>query len=358
MDLVNSSATKFHSAEIKARAWLRQAHQSAKRKGFCHSRWMFLPEALAWTKPYAETSGYLIENLLDNDSENNWALGAAMDTGHWLAEIQSEEGYFHSGIEFRHASSFNTAQILLGFRAILQKQPDDPIRTAMDRATNWLLSQIDQNGRWTRGLYSEGHFPAYYSRAIWPLLDLAVNDSRYPVLLKSLNLLWSCKKDLLYFEPCNFKPGQNSLSHTIAYALEGFWESAVILDRMDILESSLSMLEHSALEYLNRGRLWAEISPSGQRIYSYRCLTGEAQFSALMFKAYLKRSNTVFLESGIRLLEDLCSSQIVSRNPGLHGAFPASVPVYGSYFPFRCVNWTSKFFLDAIKLYHICVQTP
>jgi len=358
MALVNCNSAKFHSAEIKARAWLLQAHLRADAKGFCHNRWMYLPDAIAWAKPYPETSGYLIENLLEDRLSKDWGFKAACATMDWLLEIQSEEGYFHSGLEFKLPSAFNTAQILFGFRSFLNFQNDVRVEVAMDRATNWLLAQIDENGCWTQGLYSTGHFPAYYSRAIWPLLEISKTKPGYSNLLKSLDLLWACRKEHLYFAPCNFFPYSPVLSHTLAYAMEGFLESARNLNRKDIMETCLDMLEQTASEYLKRSRLWAEISDSGSRIYSYRCLTGEAQYASLMFKAFLLNPRPDFLKAGEGLLHDLCRAQRVSRNPGLHGAFPASIPVYGKYFPFRCVNWTSKFFLDAVRLWRQCMLLP
>lgn len=86
------SEEAIRNAAFAARQWLRQAHYAAGGKGFAHSCWLFTPRWWRWHKPYPETSGYLIENFINNDSAEDDNI--AKHTSDWLCDIQHPDGYF------------------------------------------------------------------------------------------------------------------------------------------------------------------------------------------------------------------------------------------------------------------------
>lgn len=59
----------------------------------------------------------------------------------------------------------------------------------------------------------------------------------------SINYLFKLK-NLKFFNDSGFFKEGNSLSHTVAYTLEGFYESAKILHRQDILDHVLKCMEY------------------------------------------------------------------------------------------------------------------
>lgn len=336
-------------AEDLAKSWLIHAFNKCHETGFSHSRWMFLPSIIAWNKPYPETSGYIIENFLDFNFKNEHIDGTiGIKTGNALLNNQSHEGYFYSGVNRIKPSVFNTAQILFGLMQCYQKTKEEKFLTGYNLARNWLIKMMVNNGIWQHGLYVDSFLPSYYARALWPMLLIPSNNNDAIKLEKSLDHFWKNKTSNYSFIHSGFQPNDNFyLTHTIAYTIEGFMECALLMKRQDILEYCLQSLEVLAQIIEHENGLAGKYNAEWQSSHSFKCVTGQAQFCSIYAKAFQINQNGVFKKTALFLFEELMSWQIKSKNIELNGAFPASLPIYGSYFPFRYVNWTNKFFLDA-----------
>lgn len=336
-------------AEDLAKSWLIHAFNKCNETGFSHSRWMFLPSIIAWNKPYPETSGYIIENFLDFNFKNEQIDGAVgIKTGNALLNNQSAKGYFYSGVHRIKPSVFNTAQILFGLMQCYDKTKEEKFFNGINLARNWLLQEMDDNGIWQNGLYVDSFLPSYYTRALWPLLLMYSNPKDSNKLENSLDHFWKNKTSNYSFIHSGFHPSdQFYLTHTIAYTIEGFIECAQLTNRKDILDYCMQLLEVLAKIIEKENGLAGKYSSSWQSCHSFKCVTGQAQFCSIYAKAFQINQNIVYKKIALRLFEELISWQITSKNNEINGAFPASIPIYGAYFPFRYVNWTNKFFLDA-----------
>ncbi|MBK7232326.1 MAG: hypothetical protein IPH93_08685 [Saprospiraceae bacterium] len=334
-------------AEKNALAWLRYATNKVNFEGFAHSRRNWLPERFAWRASYPETSGYIIENLLNHNSLLASDHEIAIKTGDWLLKIQDPAGFFYGGINQKKASSFNTAQILFGLHALYQHTKASKYNDAIQLSKKWLFSQIQGDGKWTKGLYVIDYFPTYFSRAIWPLMLVSHKEEESAILLKSFDLLWKQRDLASIFKNAGFFPNKPVLSHTMVYSLEGFYEIALLINNENIVSEIIEILETEAKDINQKKSLWAQIDPTGKKNYNFRCITGEAQMASLFFKIFRQHKNPTLWDAGNILLQGLVEIQIRSENKYNNGAFPASIPLYSTYFPFQYVNWTNKFFLDA-----------
>ncbi|HQX43118.1 MAG: hypothetical protein KA251_00095 [Saprospiraceae bacterium] len=335
-------------AEQLALGWLKQAHIKANYNGFCHSKKLWLPESISWEKPYPETTGYLIENFLrfnNGGSVENSSIG--LRAADWLCEIQASEGYFFSGVKFITPSAFNTSQVLFGLMEAHNIEGVHSYKKALDLAIRWLLGQIGLDGKWESGLYRSGYFASYYSRAIWPLLCIEYFPEQREKATESLDLLWENTNNYYSFKDWGFNPSKPGLSHTIAYTIEGFIESGVVLNRQEMINYCLNSLEVLCKVIKKDGRLAAKYNTRWQACSFSKCVTGQAQIISLLAKAFQISPNSIYKSTALTLMEEMINWQIKLINKSHNGAFPASMPIYGAYFPFRYVNWTNKFFLDA-----------
>ncbi|MEJ2651565.1 MAG: hypothetical protein P8173_07190 [Gammaproteobacteria bacterium] len=90
--------------------------------------------------PYPEVTGYYIPTLYD------WQERAlARICTKWLLSIQLPEGAFPApdGVPY----TFDTAQVMRGLCAALEDM--DGVETPLRRACDWLVAQIDADGRLT-----------------------------------------------------------------------------------------------------------------------------------------------------------------------------------------------------------------
>ncbi|MBK9109274.1 MAG: hypothetical protein IPM92_13140 [Saprospiraceae bacterium] len=340
----------FQTSEKAAMDWLIYASKMKEYRGIPHSRCMCLPEFIAWTSSYPETSGYLIENFLErniHDPELQYFL--VTKTAVWLFEQQSPDGYFYAGLKKQNPSIFNTAQIIGGLHILNKKNQNEEYRDQIIKAYNWCIAQINKDGSWQEGLYVDSWFPVYYVHALWKFIDTDIyyfDGKNLNLLTKSYTyLLDKAQKEL--YKNCSFYPNTSCLSHTLAYALEGFLECAKLIKDEDTIQWVYKKLREMNERSLGGNKFPAEFHSKTKWDTSYICTTGHAQFASLYYQVYADLKEPWAILTAEQLMHKLINIQYKNKHPGINGAFPASYPIWKPYFPFRIVNWTQKFFLDA-----------
>jgi hypothetical protein len=125
-----------------------------------------------WMAPYPETSGYIIETLLDlqNFYADGKFLQAASKIGDWELSIQLENGGFvgrEVGVLNRPVV-FNTGMVLLGLNALFARTREKKYLVAGIRSGQFLVECMDENGCFVRNLHN-GLIHTYNVRAAWAL---------------------------------------------------------------------------------------------------------------------------------------------------------------------------------------------
>lgn len=338
---------RLNSSEQAAIEWLIHCFVKGNHTGFSHSRRNYLPSNYSWRKPYPETSGYIIENFVKFNREiiaNSAVIG--IQCADWLCEIQHPEGFYYSETNQIQPSFFNTAQILFGLNNAFTFTQNEKYLIAQNKSIQWLLSCLESSGNCVNGLYYSAYYASYYSRALWPMLKFSEEFDKTKII-NSIELLFKNKNNFTGFANMGFKAGENALTHTIAYTLEGFFELGIILDNKAIINHCITILYQWADLIQRDKKLYARYSDDNRPSANYQCATGQAQFISIFCKAYSYSRDKIFLLLATQLMDEMIDWQIISSDPDHHGAFPASIPRWGSYFPFQYVNWTNKFFLDA-----------
>ena len=115
--ILPSDKDKWALRTDAALAWLRRSIEVTGGQGSSHS-WSPL---FGWAKAYPETTGYLIETLLDyvvlKDDDSLREL--AFQCANWLVSIQLPNGSFPGLLAGnKEPSVFNTAQILFGLARV------------------------------------------------------------------------------------------------------------------------------------------------------------------------------------------------------------------------------------------------
>ena len=303
----------------------------------------------AWSKPYPETTGYLIPTLIQLEKQMDIKTTNLVDSCmQWLAkEVQHKDGAFPSlYADNTRPSLFNSAQIALGFEAYAQKSNqyyDEELKL-----TNWLEDHIRKGGK---GIHYKGDFvPTYYSRVVWPALLLGIKHDNDMLQEASKKLLSELLKriDKSYFPLQAGFQGNIAFSHTLAYTVRGFMESALLLEDYSLLElckhqidAQIQILESNNYNFAGR------YGPGWKGDYSFRCLTGEWQWIIIFLKAAKLFNEKTYLH---------VSSQLIGKMPNSNflypeGAVPGSWPSWGSYMRMKAPNWAAKFALDALLLY-------
>lgn len=348
-----AGAVNKDSRTDAALTWLRRSMEVTGNRGSAHS----YSSVWGWQKAYPETTGYIIDTLCDYAAIKNdrTLLRLAVDCGDWLTEIQFPNGAFPALLEGNtRASVFNTAQILFGLTRIAAMQPDNAqsMRNALESATAWLTDMLEPDFSWKKHAYVPGFTPSYYTRAVWGVL-------KANTVLQLPKVALAMRKALLFYavrmlpegtvQDWGFRPGKPAFTHTIGYTLEGFLESALILNEQQIIEKKI-LAGEKFLKVRNKvGRTAGQYDTSWNGDYSFICVTGNCQLSIFLHRLWEISGQEQFKLASQELLEEVIPFQNMGSNPEKFGAMPGSAPFWGPYMRFRYPNWAVKFFLDAIK---------
>jgi len=302
-----------------------------------------------WAPPYPETTGYLIETLFDyhHRLQDESLKRLAISCAEWLLQLQHTDGAFPGGVGVHGAPIvFDTGQIIFGLTRAYAETGDLRYLGALENATNRLLSLWGKDGCWKQNAYVSGYEPSYYTRVVWAMLY--ANQ-----FLRSEHLKQAMQAALTHYaaritpaqsvRDWGFKPGEPAFTHTIAYTIRGFLESAVLLGDSETVVKVKDIADRILQIRREAGRLAGAYDENWKGNYRFVCLTGNAQCSIIFSRLFDLTGEVIYREEAIWLLDSVMKKQ--RRN----GAMAGSSPIWGTYMPFRYPNWAVKFLLDAIS---------
>lgn len=315
-----------------------------------------------WSAPYPETSGYIVPTLLEGAGElrDPDLKEAALNVGEWLLTLQHEQGWWPGGL-YRaghggEPSVFNTAQIIDGMAALAHHSGDERWRDAAIRAALWLADGVDAHGAWSIGGYRKGANPSYYTQAAWPMLmawKLGADDGVRAAAVRVLRRIVALRDEKGAFRGWSFDPDKPAFTHTIAYTLRGFIESAALLNDWTTFGAPCN----AALERLarkaefNQGRLPGAYYEDWRPVNWYTCLTGNAQVALCLLRLDERAPDLRLVNAAAKLVDHVCGTQNIARGRAdARGAVAGSAPLWGRYMFMRYPNWAAKYHADALML--------
>jgi hypothetical protein len=315
-----------------------------------------------WRPSYPETTGYIITSLLafsrrfQDESISNQALRMA----NWEADIQMPTGAVQGGPvcppDKQTPCAFNTGMVLDGLVSAYQFKNEDRILGAAQRAAEWLVSDINDQGYFrTNGQFvAPGLIKTYNVLCSWALYRLGelVPGSIYQsAAIRNVEAaIRQQQPNGWYANNCLTRP-EAPLLHTISYTLQGILEVGVAAGRLDFIESSRravdALLPHVDDEGFIPGRFFSDWGPA---CFS-SCLTGSAQLAIVCYRLSEHFQDRHYWAAAEKLVNYLKPLQLLnSDNPALNGALPGSFPLFGSYMTAGYPNWATKYLLDALLM--------
>ena len=312
-----------------------------------------------WGPLYPETTGYIIPTFYDfavHSGDKAYRL-RAVRMANWLLSLQLECGAFPLGPLWpdwdRRPIVFDTGQIIHGLVRAFEETEDSRYLESATRAGDWLGDIQERDGSWRR-FTSSGFVHTYNVRTAWALLRLhqVTHDSKHLESAKR-NLAWAITQQKAdgWFSHMGFRPGEDPLTHTIAYTIEGILESGVLLSEEQLIDSARraadGMLEKQRQDIYLRARY----GPGWKRSATWSCLTGNAQMAMIWFRLYELTAEKEYLTAAIEANRYVKQQQNRrSTTPGVAGGIAGSHPIYADYEPYRNLNWAAKFFVDSLLL--------
>lgn len=312
-----------------------------------------------WSRPYPETTGYLIPTLLNVSTvlPDIGAEDAALRISEWLLSIQNTEGHWFGGVhpsKQKLPSVFNTGQILKGMIAMYRHSGDSRFCDAAVRGARWLAQGVGKDGLWPANDYQASATPSYYTHVAWPMLETWKECGEEQIRVAAERFLRAVLRRRLsngVISGWGFKDSQPAFTHTIAYTIRGLQESARLLDAWEEFGEPTK----AALEVIMRkaelagGRLSGAFDDGWNAAGDYVCLTGNAQLAICLLLLESHENDLRIVNAAAKLVDYVCKQQS-RRIPllGIKGGIAGSTPVWGRYMAMRYPNWSAKYHCDAL----------
>lgn len=345
--------------------WLCRAQDERRGKpdaGAVAAGWSFED---GWLPGYPETTGYIIETFIAAAGhlarpDLQARAGRMLD---WELSLQAADGSFpgHFGEPGSHPVIFNQGQILHGLVAGHSFLKRDDSLAAAVRAGHWLVAQQEADGGYRR--YEHNGVPhVYNTRALWALAATGLlADEPGFIAAARRNLDWALGQQSAsgWFAANAFVADKPPFTHTIAYAIRGFIEVAVLLGE----ERYLLAAERAARGLMARQRedgwLAGSYGDGWTPTADYACVTGIAQMALCWLRLAQIREDCAFRTAASRAIAYVKRCQrLAAADSVVRGAIPGSVPIWGDYSRFEFPNWAAKFFADALMMEVADVAIP
>ncbi|MGE0335674.1 MAG: prenyltransferase/squalene oxidase repeat-containing protein [Gammaproteobacteria bacterium] len=308
-----------------------------------------------WLPGYPETTGYIIETFFAaaRVTGRDEYRARALRMIDWELSLQNADGAFpgHFGEPGSHPVIFNQGQILHGLIAgFLQTGREDCLHAAV-RAGEWLVRQQDADGCY-RKFEHNGVPHVYNTRAIWPLASIGRIAGR-PDLADAArrNLDWALAQqtDSGWYRQNAFVPARDPFTHTIAYAIRGFLESALVLGESPYLVSAERAARGLMARQQADGFIAGTYADGWQPTARYACITGVAQMALCWQRLYHVTGDAQYRDAARLAVGYVKRTQRLSHPaPEVRGGIAGSFPIWGDYSRFEYPNWAAKFFADAL----------
>lgn len=355
-----------HRTHLRAAIdWIIYAQEVRKGKpgqGGVSAGWSFED---GWLPSYPETTGYIIETFLAaaHYLGKPELIDRAQQMIDWELSLQDAEGAFpgHFGEKGSHPVIFNQGQIMHGLVAGYTQLKRQDCLEAGVKAGRWLAAQQDEDGCYRR--FEHNGVPhVYNTRAIWPLISIGLLANEPDLVVAARrNLDWALGQQTPsgWYRTNAFLPGDKPFTHTIAYAIRGFIESAVLLGEERYLKSA--ELAARGLMAMQRGDGWlaGTYDDGWMPTATYACVTGVAQMALCWLRLFQITGQTDYREAASLAISYVKRTQRIKENDRVvYGAIPGSVPIWGAYSRFEFPNWAAKFFADALMMDSANVTIP
>lgn len=313
-----------------------------------------------WHHPYPETTGYIIPTFYDYGRLYNKPefIDRATRMANWLITIQYEDGsfpgwFYVKGVN-RPASVFNSAQIVIGLVAAYERTGEGRFFDAASRCADWLAREQDDDGLWRKHAFRAGFSPSYYARVCWPMLMTNVYKTNSHVrdkAVKGLRAIAARQSENGVIRDWGFDPARPAFTHTIAYTIRGFIESADLLDdRSGLGEVAMKSAMKLFRLFEIRKRMAGAYDENWQGRNWYTCLTGNCQIAICWLRLFDWTGDVRLVNAACKAIEFVTRTQFTSSLAPrfLRGAIAGSKPFCGRYLTIRFPNWAPKFLMDAI----------
>lgn len=343
-----------HIAE--AMNWLKRAQDAKPDRGVSYGAAF----GQDFDVSYPETTGYICSTFIEQErsSGDRDLLDRAIGMGDWEIAVQLPDGAVMGGKlnDNPTPAVFNTGMVLLGWSALIARTGAPRFRDAAARASRWLLTVQEPDGRWVRGnsQFANPHGTLYNVMAAWGLCEagVALEEHRYiEAAIRNAEYCLSRQYPNGWLPNCCLVNVEEPLLHTLAYSMQGLLGIGRLTGREDLVAGARRLADAELSIMSPDGFIPGTQRSDFSAAANWCCLTGSAQTSAVWSQLYGLTGEEKYPKAAATVNRYLMARHdIRNADPRLRGGLPGSWPVWGPYGRLQIINWATKFLIDALSL--------
>ena len=340
----------------EALAWLRRAQDAGVDRGVSYG----VRFGEDFDLSYPETTGYICHTFVEQEelTGNPDLLDRAIAMADWEIAVQLPEGAVMGGKLNAQPTPavFNTGMVLLGWSALIRRTGEKRFKEAARRASDWLVSVQEPDGRWLRGnsAFAASGSTLYNVKAAWGLCEAgaALGEDRYvQAALRNAEYCLSRQQTNGWLPDCCLNDPQAPLLHTLAYSMQGLIGIGKITRRDDLIAGARLLADAEIGIMRSDGFLPGRQRADLSQAVDWCCLTGSAQTSIVWGELLGLTGEEKYRAAGCTVNRYLMARHdIRNPDPRLRGGLAGSWPVWGDYGRLQVLNWATKFLIDALSL--------
>ncbi len=335
--------------------WLKRAQDSGSDRGVSYG----VRFGGDFEASYPETTGYICQTFIEQGelTGDTDLLARAIEMADWEIAIQLPDGAVMGG-RFNSQPTpavFNTGMVLFGWSALIRRTGEERFKSAARRASDWLVSIQEADGRWIQGhsRFATPGMTLYNVKAAWGLCEAgyALDEDRYiSAAVRNAENCLSRQRSNGWLPDCCLSDAQAPLLHTLAYAMQGLLGIGMLTDRRDLIAGARRLADAQIDIMQANGFLPGRQHEDFSAAADWCCLTGAAQTSIVWSDLYSLTREEKYRKAVHQVNRYLLERHDI-RNPDsrLRGGLPGSWPVWGDYGRLRILNWATKFLVDALS---------
>ncbi len=271
----------------------------------------------------------------------------------WVLRTQRRDGTFPAGYgDYMNQPPkvFNNGMIMHGLLDYYNVSGDKELVDACMKSAEWLMKVQSPDGSWRQFTVHQLSSNTVSAAALLRLADITGDNSYRSAGNRNIEFALGLQAENGYFKGNGYDSGSSAFTLTLAYAIGGLLEAAILENNKEWQEAALKGL----LPVLNcvgtDGFLAGELDEEFRSTSSFSCLPGNGLLAILSYKLASLTGN-----ENLRLKADLLTDyikkfQLDSAQKGVKGGVSGSWPISGNYCAYEITSWGVRYFLEAVMM--------
>lgn len=271
----------------------------------------------------------------------------------WVLRTQRRDGTFPAGYgDYMNQPPkvFNNGMIMHGLLDYYNVAGDQELIDACMKSAEWLMKVQSPDGSWRQFTVHQLSSNTVSGAALLRLADITGDNNYRTSGVRNIEFALGLQSDNGYFKGNGYDSGSSASTLTIAYAIGGLLEAAILDNNKEWQSAALKGIVPVLNNLGPNGFLAGELDEEFQSSSSFSCLPGNGLLAILSYKLASLTGNDELRIKADLLTDYLKKFQLKSAQKGVSGGISGSWPISGNYCSYEITSWGVRYFLEAVMI--------